>query len=274
MEIREATSDDDEVIHDLVERSFTQSYSLSPGQIETLLEKEFESVGEDDREARVAVGDDGGIVGLVVWDVEGDEGTIHWLHVDPMSREQGIGTELFETARDAITEDGAAIRALTLTENSEGRTFFEAFDYVRDGQRHREVGSETFAEYVYVPSDQASDEGEGADESVEQGNVSDTAGTEQADENAAADVPDDFEVPETVTTDGGDTVYVAADEAMAGEVGPFFVTYTDESHEEKHSYYCTNCGSLATTGDASGRIECETCGNIHDPDEEYDASYL
>ena len=277
MEIREASSDDGEAIHDLVERSFTQSYSLSPEQIETLLEEEFESIGDsDDREARIAVGDDGGIVGLVVWGVEGDEGTIHWLHVDPMSREQGIGTELFETARDAISEDGAAVRALTLTENSEGRTFFEAFDYVRDGQRHREVGGESFAEYVYVPSDRASaeDEDEDAGEDVERENVADTEGSERADEDAAADVPEDFEVPETVTTDDGDTVYVASDEAIAGELGPFFVTFTDESREQKHSYYCSNCESLATAGDASGRIECEACGNTHDADEDYDASYL
>lgn len=273
MEIREASADDGEAIHDLVERSFTQSYSLSPGQIETLLETEFESIGEGGREARVAV-DDGEIVGLVVWEVDGDEGTIHWLHVEPMTRERGVGTELFETARDAISDGGGTVRALTLVENSEGRGFFEAFDYVREDQRHREVGGESFAEYVYVPADRASDEGEGEDESVERENVSDIEGSEQADEDAAADVPDDFEVPETVTIDDGETVYVAADEAMAGELGPFFVTFTDESHDEKHSYYCTNCESLATTGDASGRIECETCGNIHDPDEEYDASYL
>ena len=276
MEMREASSDDVETIHDLVERSFTQSYSLSPGQIEMLLEEEFESVGEDGREWRVAVGDDDEIVGVVVWEESGDEGTVHWLHVDPMSRERGVGTDLFEAARDAIEDGGAAIRALTLAENSEGRSFFEEFGFVRDGQRHREVGGESLAEYVFVPPERASEEAEGEDagENVEQKNVSDTEGSEQADEDAAADVPEDFEVPETVTTDDGDTVYVAADEAMAGEMGPFFVTYTDESHGQKHSYYCTNCESLATTGDASGRIECESCGNIHDPDEEYDASYL
>ena len=280
MEIREATSDDGETIREVAERSFTQSYALSPEQIEVLLESEFDGdesatgAAEGPRTTLVAE-DDGDLVGFAEYEIDGEAATIHWLHVEPTARERDIGTRLFEAVRDAFDDAGATeVRALTLEENSEGRSFFEAFDFVRDGQHHRDAGGESFAEYVFVPAAQADDDGPGETETAQKADAADAEGSEETDEDASADIPEDLEVPETVTTDDGETVYVSPDEAIAGESGPLFVVYTDEAHEEQYAYYCTNCGSLATAGDATGRIECETCGNTHEPDEDYDAGYL
>jgi ribosomal protein S18 acetylase RimI-like enzyme len=280
MEIREATSDDSETIREVAERSFTQSYALSPEQIEILLESEFGNgesaavVTEGPRTVLVAE-DDGELVGFAEYEIDGETATIHWLHVEPTAREQDVGTRLFEAVRDAFDDaDATQVRALTLEENSEGRGFFEAFDFVREGEHHREVGGESFAEYVFVPAAQADDDGPGEAEAAEKADVVDAEGSETADEDASAGIPEDMEVPETVTTDDGQTVYVSADDAIAAESGPLFAVYTDEAREEQYAYYCTNCGSLATAGDATGRIECETCGNTHEPDEDYDAGYL
>ena len=91
MEIRPADSEDRERLETLAEDSFRTSYALSPQQIETILENEFDTetlAGRlEDPAATVLVaeheaGDTEQIQGFVEVAV-GDERTIRWLHVDP-----------------------------------------------------------------------------------------------------------------------------------------------------------------------------------------------
>ncbi|ELY80034.1 DUF5816 domain-containing protein [Natrinema gari] len=89
--------------------------------------------------------------------------------------------------------------------------------------------------------------------------------------------------PETETTDGqltvtdgGETVYVARDEAESGTAASFFVTYEDAAHADQYGFYCSNCGSLDVSMGERDRLECAECGNAHAERSEQsdDDSYL
>jgi len=91
MNVRPAESDDRERIRTIARDSFRSSYSLSPDQIEIIVEEAFDDESLDDLFAdgntTVFVADetiDGteSVYGFVTVDV-GTEATIRWLHVDP-----------------------------------------------------------------------------------------------------------------------------------------------------------------------------------------------
>jgi hypothetical protein len=77
---------------------------------------------------------------------------------------------------------------------------------------------------------------------------------------------------ETVRTDAGDTVYVAAAEVERGSKGPFQVVYVTRDRETRWGYRCGNCDSLDTAMDTMGRVECNVCRNVRKPDE-WDAAH-
>lgn len=77
---------------------------------------------------------------------------------------------------------------------------------------------------------------------------------------------------EPVTTDDGETVYVARSEGDRGSKGPFFVAYRDADREQKYGWRCGNCGAFDTAMDTMGRIECNACGNVRKPTE-WDAAH-
>lgn len=74
------------------------------------------------------------------------------------------------------------------------------------------------------------------------------------------------------TTDAGETVYEAEDEAEVGSKGPFYVVYRSDERDERYGFSCSNCGTLDNTMDTMGRIVCNQCGNTKKPDE-WDAAY-
>ena len=248
MDLRPATSDDAARIGEISEASFQASYSLSPDQIETIVEAAFseERLAErvDDPDALLVVAeDDGAVIGFV--DVElGEEAAVQWLHVDPNSRGLGAGTQLFERVRSEASDRDLPVIARVLAENEEGKGFPERFGLRRGGKAKLEVGSEVFFEEVYAES----------------GRLETIAGERSV------------EVPETTTVDG-ETRYVDESEKSPGTDGPFFGVYEDEASERHVGYFCSNCGSTDVGSDTLGRLECQSCGNKHLADQ-WDAAYL
>lgn len=237
---------DGETVRDIVGRSMRASFSLSPDQITAIVESEF----GDERIAELEDSDDGVVivaeredepVGVVTGSVSGGDGELEWLFVAPEGRGRGVGTELFEAGRDALEERGAdTVRASVLSENEEGEQFFEQFGYEQLGHSELAVGEDSFATYIYGP--------EGGDSDQE------------------------LHRPDSVDTADGDTVYTG-DEDIPGKMGPFLRLYTDADRTEKYGFFCTSCGTMANASDGLDRIECDTCGNEHRPDE-WDGSYL
>jgi len=249
MEIRPAEPADRSRIATLAEDSFRSAYALSPQQIETLVENEFdpETLADriDDPDATLlvaehAAGDTEQVQGFV--DVEaGEERTIRWLHVDPEARGAGIATALFE--RVAETDDGAPLTARILDAAVEGGEFLEGFGLEPDDTDHLSVGGEEFAVAVFT-------EGEGSSD---------------ANEPAVA-------VPGSVPADGTERP-LDREEAIPGRDAPFFRTYASEDRADPYGYFCSNCGSTDVSADGLDRLECGECGNLHRA-EEWDRSYL
>lgn len=246
----------------------TASYALSPQQIEALLEEGFDEerlTQQPDESITLLAentihGEETTIAGIVEAEHTDEGGEVRWLFVDPEHRGQGIGTELFETAVEKLREqDAEPVRASTLEANREGNQFPEQFDFERADDRTVEVAGESLVEYRYTAS---SVEAESTTEQVEafDGNLPDTE-TENG-------------VP-TATTDS-QQVYINREEDDSGTEAPFFAAYTDEEFTDQFGYYCANCGSLDTTMDDVGRVECGECSNVHAErsEEAYDDSYL
>ncbi|MGM0389854.1 MAG: GNAT family N-acetyltransferase [Natrinema limicola] len=271
MEIREPTPAAADRIREVVDSSLTASFRLSPAQIDGLVDDQFadEAVTDkrEDEETLLQVAEtsseieDTTITGFVDGRLEDGWGEIRWLFVDPEHRGKGIGTELYETAIETLRDRGAEHICVTVLEaNTEGHDFVERFGLEHDGDRRVEIADESVVNSVYTEPDVDATR-------------PDSTGVDTADE----------EFPETkriggrlTTTDDGTTAYIARDEAESGTAAPFFATYEDVTHTERHGFYCANCGSLAVSMNNMDRLECNDCGNSHAErsEESYDDSYL
>lgn len=248
MNVRSAESDDRDRIEAIAHDSLRSSYSLSPGQIETILEEEFDDDALtdllDDPDTTVyvverTVDDRNEVFGFVTVEV-GTGATIRWLHVDPQARGEGIATALIEHVRE---ESEMPITARILEDAVEGGEFLEEFGLEQSDHEELEVGGEEFGVTVFT-------EGEG---------------TATADEPTVA-------VPESVTVDGADRP-VDRDDRVPGRDAPFFTVYCGEDAEEAYGYFCSQCGSTNVSADSLDRLECGNCGNVHLADE-WDDAYL
>ncbi len=247
METHPVADPDSDEIHDIVERSFRTSYSLSPNTIEAILEEWFapdpliQRLSRSDTIALVAE-QDGRRIGFAEGRIQDSTGTLLWLHVAPDARGQGAGTQLFEELSDALREAGGdQIRARVLAENSEGEEFVEKFGFSKADHTTVEIDNEELVGRVYSPT-------------------------------AETTTPT---VPETTTVDG-ETLVVDQNDSIPGADAEFFPTYREKAREEKgeqYGFYCSNCGTVSETMGELERIKCETCGNIHRPDD-WDDAYL
>jgi GNAT superfamily N-acetyltransferase len=271
MKLHEPTSNDAGRIHELAQSAMTTSYSLSPQQIENVIDEEFSEERITDLVARsdgyvFALEDEEfeTLVGVIEGRLDGDTGEIRWILEDPEHRGKAVGKELLETTVEKLREDGAErIHVKILEANREGMEFLDDFDVAKTGSQQVEYGGESFVEEQYTLD---ASEREAVDESEEE-----LEPTEVALENT-----DTHDGTLTATTDDGETVYLNMGEGKSGTENPFLVTYTDEEFTEQFGYFCGNCGSLETTRDAQDHIECAECGNVHTPKsaESYDDSYL
>lgn len=240
MDIREATQDDAAAIRSVARFSMEASYSLSPATIESAVRQWYDDEAfaerREDEDVLLLVGEtEDGIVAFSESHLVDGYGDVHWLHVNPMYRGEGIGERLFEATRSALEERGASvIRGLVLDDNPEGNAFYE------DRGLH--------------PA------GEGAVE---------IDGTEHI-ENVYTSAP-----PEEGTTIAGDgrELYLDRSDPERGSKGPFYTVYSDEERTTKYGFYCDNCDTLVTSMDSMGRMECEACGNVRKP-RRWDAAHM
>ncbi|WP_231186674.1 GNAT family N-acetyltransferase [Haladaptatus sp. DYF46] len=272
MKLHEPTSNDAERIHELARSAMTTSYSLSPQQIENVVNEEF----SDDRLANVLTRSDAYVfalededfetlVGFIEGYLDGDTGEIRWILIDPEHRGKGVGKELLETAVEKLREDDAErIHVKILEANREGSEFLDEFNIAKTGSQQVEYGGESFIEDQYTL------------DATEREAVDDESEEELEPTEVALENTNTHDGTLSATTDDGETVYLNMGEAKSGTENPFFVTYTDEAFTEQFGYFCGNCGSLDTTRDAQDHIECPECGNVHTPKsaESYDDSYL
>lgn len=250
MKIREATESDSDRIRDIAERSFQASYALSPLDIETIVESEFEAESitatlDDDKRIVLVAEQDDTLLGFVeIRITAGERGEIVWLHVDPTERGKGVGTELFERALARLRERAAeTIQAIILAKNQEGGEFLERFDFKHSGRTEREFGDKTLHVEIHLDAEEG-----------------------QAEEG--------YTVPEAeeIAVDG-EPRFLDPDESISGDEAPFLFVFEEESREERFGFYCTSCGSFTDSIDGQGKVVCENCGNAHNP-EEWDGSYL
>lgn len=249
MNVTNSTADHDAVIREIASDSMRASYSLSPEGLESIVRTEFDpdrltERRESDDDVVLVAEKDGEQVGFATGSLVDGDGEIDWLFVDPEVRGQGVGTELFESIRDELESQGAdTVRAVILSENEEGDQFLEQFGYEEADSRQETLAEEEHTLNVFSPEAR---EASGEDQELHR--------------------------PETVETDDGETVYTG-DEEIPGTEAPFLRLYTDSGLTEEYGFYCTKCGSMANAADGLDRIECQTCGNEHRPDE-WDDSYL
>lgn len=250
MDVRTADDDDGPGIRETAYRSFRASYSLSPEQIETLVESAFsddvhaDRVADADVTVFVAEVDDTpegvDVAGFVVID---DEATLRWLHVHPEVRGRGAATALVEAVQRDLDDRSVPFTARLLEAAREGDQFLERFGLDRTDSTTLELGAEEFDEQVYT-----------------------AAGVDQ-DANEPA-----VTVPESVHDDGEERP-VARDEEVPGARAPFFPTYEGDDREQRVGFFCSQCGSTAVSADSLDRLECSECGNCHRTDD-WDAAYL
>jgi ribosomal protein S18 acetylase RimI-like enzyme len=272
MELREASDGDSDRIRELARSTMTATYALSPQQLDAIVEARFgddalpDAVADRDIVTIVAENgmDDSAIVGFALGTVRAGNGEIEWLFVDPERRGGGIGTELFETAAEALREQGGGpVSVVVLQANTEGSDFAERLGYEQADERTVEIGDQSFVGYVHA-EDASEPDGQTTQGTTEDVFNGDLPGADERDDALVA------------STDDGTTVFLDTEETESGAEGPFLVGYTDEANEDRYGYYCGNCGSLDPVADESERIECPDCGNAHTPRsaEAYDDSYL
>lgn len=256
--LRHAESDDAPRIRELVESSITSSYALSPQDIETILDAEFDQEAIRDRidgsDTIVLVAEVDGVVAGVAEASPDDDEHIRWLHVDPERRGAGAGTALFERICSELEDQGVeSPRAVTMAANTSSGTFFERLGLEQEGERTVDIGGRDTVQYVYA---------ENVDDSTD----------EEAD-SAAEDEDEPPDYPDSVTVDDGTDVFLG-DDPFRGTEGWFASTFSDEERSEEYGFYCLNCDSADVSMNDMERVRCANCGNTHKPGENYDGAYL
>lgn len=254
MEIRAAEPADLDRIREIAAASFQSSFSLSPEEIESILEDAFseERLSErlSDPNARVLVAEhetDAAppIGGFADAEIE-PQPTLRWLHVDPVARGAGIATALVDRVHEEA--GGTPLTARVLEEAVEGGEFLERFGLRKTGSDHVEYTGVEFAVSVFTAAEDT-----------------DRTATEEPAEPSVA-------VPESVTADGRERP-VDRENPIPGRDAPFFRTTVDADRDEPYGYFCSNCGSTDVAADGLDRLECGNCGNAHLADE-WDGAYL
>jgi len=243
MNVRPMESADREQIRAVARDSLQSSYSLSPDQIETILEEEFDDAALtdllDDSDTVVLIAEetvDGAetVRGFVTIEL-GTKATIRWLHADPVARGEGVATALLGRVRERFADK--PIAANILDDAVEGGAFLEGFGLKQSDHDQIRLGGEEFAVTVFT-------------------------GGQSTETPAKPTVT----VPESVTVDGVDRS-VDRDDSVPGSEAPFFTVYCADDETDAYGYFCSQCGSTNVSIDGLDRLECGECGNTHLADE-------
>jgi len=131
-EIRVASPADAGVLRELFWRS---SFSNEGDRAAMLANRDaivFDESALQEQRTRVALGDDGRIVGFsTVRRPEADVAELEDLFVDPDCMRRGVGTELVHDL--AATARASGIERFEVTANEHARAFYEAVGFVVDG---------------------------------------------------------------------------------------------------------------------------------------------
>ncbi|WP_435348938.1 GNAT family N-acetyltransferase [Haloarchaeobius sp. HRN-SO-5] len=241
--VRPASESDGHDVREIARRSMTASYGdlLTETEIDDAVAEWYSSGSFEellsDQQAVVLVAEKGGaVVGFsesyLVDAPAGMTGEIHWLHVDPGHRRNGIGTELFDRTRAVLADhDAERTRALVLSDYEGGNAFYRTCGLTRTASRPVPVGGTSVEENVYT-------------EPVPAG------------ERPRPQV-------ESRTTADGETLFVDFEESELGSEGPFFAAYATRDREDRYGWFCSNCETFDNAMDSMGRIVCNQCGNHH-----------
>jgi ribosomal protein S18 acetylase RimI-like enzyme len=250
MQLREATPADAPGIRSVAAASLEASYAdvLGPETIAAAVDHWYGEALED------AIEDDGSVY-LVAVDDEvrafsqsyvggpGESvGEIHWLHVAPDCRQDGLGRAVLQFTETTLRRRGIRqFRGRVLAANEAGVTFYRANGYETGTEREVEIGGETFTERLF-------------EKQLEQ----------PRDESAPLERR---ELPD------GEPVFVAFDEPDRASRGPLYAVYHDRDRSERYGWFCSACGSFDVAMEPMGRAECTRCGNRRKPTR-WDAAYL
>jgi ribosomal protein S18 acetylase RimI-like enzyme len=242
MEIREAHPSDRPAIRDVARRSMQASYPLDPRAIVGAVEEWYdedrvrEMLSDDGKLLLVADRDDQ-VVGFSDSVLTGeDTAEVLWLHVDPDYRGDDVGAALFDETRGRLAElDASRLRGRVLADNTDGNAFYEERGLTKVDEGEVDIDGTAYVENVYAEAD--------------------------------------ADPMEEITLGDDTSVFVDRANEETGSLAPFRIVYTDPDRSEAYGYWCAKCESLANAMDASGRIQCDGCGNARKPTR-WDAAYL
>ena len=242
-EVRPATASDIDGIRTVARHSMVTDYTplLAETEIDEAVERwygteAFEELLSGPKSVVLVALKDDALVGFsqshVIDAPTGTIGEIHWIHVDPEHRGEGIGTLLFDRTQSALDDRGVdRIDTLVLADYEPGNAFYRARGLERIDSRPVRIGEASLEENVYATA-------------------------QSADERLEPRI-------ESHTTADGETLYVDYEESEIGSKAPFFAAYTTRDLDVRYGWYCSNCASFDTAMDTMGRIVCNQCGNRH-----------
>ena len=251
MEIQDARRGDASEIADVARASLSESYThfVDEETIDEMVEGWYapdrvaDLLNDDDVTVKLATVDDevvGFVEGATV-ETEPLVGEIHWLHVAPGERNEGVGVQLLGQIQEAFENQGATVlRGLVLAGNEHGTTFYAEHGFEESGTTEVEIGDQRFDEVVF-----------------EKRLTDDPAG--QVVERIAG--PDDREL------------FVNFSEGERGLRAPFYPVFGTRDLEDRYGWFCGDCESVDNAMDAMGRIVCNECGNKRKATR-WDESYL
>jgi ribosomal protein S18 acetylase RimI-like enzyme len=247
MEIRELRHSDASEIQAVARESLSASYghALDDEQIASVVEQWYAEdaieslLSEEELIFMVAANDE--ISGYVQGEIiAGDTviGDIHWLHVRPDKRGDGLGSQLLGEVIDRMKNEGISLaRGRVLGINQDGVTFYQEHGFTKASSSTIDLDGEEYEE-VFLER-QLSDE----------------------------------EVLESIEGPDGEQLYIDYTGGETGVLAPLYPTFRDETLEERHGWFCSNCDSTETSMGSSGRIECSNCENARKATR-WDSSYL
>lgn len=157
MAIHEAAEDDIEGIRRVVETSWETDYpdilsreSIDAGIDEWYAPERLREQLERRRTLLLVAKEAGAVVGFVHCLWKGPEGDILRLYVDPDHRDQGVGGDLLERAKEVLFEhDVDHIEAMVLQANDPGNEFYHAFGFEQVDTDETTIGGESYLENRY-----------------------------------------------------------------------------------------------------------------------------
>lgn len=250
MDIRDARPEDADAVRTVATESMAASYApgVDESAIRTAVDEWYSAERisdalENPDTVFLVVEDEDSLIAFskgAVVERRSQTGEIHWLHVDPERRDEGVGRRLLAATENEFAKRGTArLAGYVLAVNEVGAQFYERNGYELEGEREVSVGDRSFEERRYGKFSKETDD----------------------------------DALEPVAGPDGDTLYVDFREARQGDSDAFYPVYRSADAERRYGWYCEDCESTDVVMDTMERVECNGCGNRSKPTR-WDAAYL